>query len=265
MPELPEVETVRRDLAQVLLRERILAIHGGGAGALRKIRGALVKDIRRRGKYLLLDLSGSELVIHLGMSGRLLVAQTVPVTPHVRTVFDFSNGLHLVFVDRRRFGRIGLVPAGRYERFPTLMAMGPEPLTPDFERSTFERQLARAKAPIKAVLLNQRVVAGIGNIYADEVLYRARLHPSRRDLRPEETKQLFQSIRSVLRSAVLHRGTSFSLHRDGLLPPGQFGPLLRVFRRADEPCRNCAAPIAKTRVAARTTYFCPNCQAAPKT
>jgi formamidopyrimidine-DNA glycosylase len=261
MPELPEVETVRRDLAEAVVGKRVVAIRGSAAKPLRRIRGLRFDDLRRRGKYLLGVLGELELIIHLGMSGRLLAAPEVPITPHVRLVIELDDGVLLIFVDRRRFGRASVVRRGDYRSSPTLMKMGPEPLSSRFNRRAFERYLAGAKAPIKAVLLSQRAVAGLGNIYADEVLHRAGIHPARRRLNSAETGRLYKAIRAVLAAAVRYRGTSFSLHRDGLLPPGAFGRYLRVFQRAGVPCRSCETPIAKVRLAGRSTYFCPACQA----
>jgi formamidopyrimidine-DNA glycosylase len=166
----------------------------------------------------------------------------------------------LVFVDRRRFGRVTLVTAGDYRSSPTLMRMGPEPLTDAFNRSAFERQIAGARTPIKATLLNQRAVAGLGNIYADETLHRALIHPARRELTSAEVGRLHKSIRTVLAAAVRHRGTSFSLHRDGLLPAGSFGRHLRVFQRERAPCLSCGSSVAKIRLGGRSTYYCPSCQ-----
>jgi len=260
MPELPEVETVRRDLATIVVGKRVLGIRGAASAPLRRIRGLTFKNLRRRGKYLLATLGEFELIIHLGMSGRLLAAATIPPVPHVRLVIDLEGGVHLVFVDRRRFGRVSFVRRGDYAGSPTLARMGPEPLSAAFTKSAFGHQLRATKAPIKSLLLNQRLVAGIGNIYADEVLHRAGIHPDRRRLTPLEAGRLHRAIRSVLAAAIHHRGTSFSLHRDGLLPPGNFGRHLRVFQRAGQGCRKCGAPILKVRLARRSTYFCPKCQ-----
>jgi formamidopyrimidine-DNA glycosylase len=263
MPELPEVETVRRDLARTVVGKRVVAIRGSAANPLRRIRGLRFDGLRRRGKYLLAGLGELELIIHLGMSGRLLAAPEVPITPHVRLVIELDDGVLLIFADRRRFGRVSVVRRGDYRSSPTLMKMGPEPLSIHFDRKGFERHLAGAKAPIKAVLLSQRAVAGLGNIYADEVLHRAGIHPARTQINPDNTSRLYKAIRTVLAAAVRHRGTSFSLHRDGLLPPGSFGRYLRVFQRAGHPCRSCETPVAKIRLVGRTTYFCPACQAPP--
>lgn len=263
MPELPEVETVRRDLARIIVGKRVVKIDGPASKPLSGMRGLVLVNLRRRGKYLLAKMGDDlELIIHLGMSGRLLVAAEVPRTSHVRLVIHLDGGVLLVFVDRRRFGRVTLVPRGHYQSSPTLMGMGPEPLTDAFNRGAFERQIAVARTPIKATLLNQRAVAGIGNIYADEVLHRARIHPARRELTSAEVGRLHKSIRTVLAAAIRHRGTSFSLHRDGLLPAGSFGRYLRVFQREGAPCRSCDALIAKIRLGGRGTYYCPTCQVA---
>jgi formamidopyrimidine-DNA glycosylase len=261
VPELPEVETVRRDLAKIVVGKRVVAIRGTAARALGRIRGLRFDGLHRRGKYLLAVLGELELIVHLGMSGRLLAATEVPVTPHVRLVIALDDGLLLIFVDRRRFGRVSVVRRGDYRSSPTLMRMGPEPLSSRFNRRAFERHLGGAKATVKSVLLGQRAVAGLGNIYVDEVLHRARIYPGRRQVTSAEAGRLYKAIRTVLSAAVRHRGTSFSLHRDGLLPPGAFGRYLRVFQRTGTPCRSCRTPIARLRLTGRTTYFCPTCQA----
>lgn len=207
MPELPELETIRRDLASIV-GKRVLAVRGTGARPLRRMCGLAIASLQRRGKYLIADLGQLELVIHLGMSGRLFLASTVPATPHLRLAIYLKGGSVLIFVDRRRFGRMTLTRPGSYTAHPTLATMGPEPLSKAFRLGDFECALARRRAPIKAVLLNQEMVAGIGNIYADEVLHRARIHPARRQMASSEVRRLFNAIRSTLAAAIRFRGTS---------------------------------------------------------
>src|SRR5262249_27176910 len=149
-----------------------------------------IRALRRRGKYLVLDLGRLELVIHLGMSGRLLVPSRELVTPHIRAVFELNNGHSLVFVDRRRFGILKVVRSGEHSELPTLAAMGPEPLSADFRVAQFAAATAASTATIKSLLLEQRVVAGLGNIYVDEALHRAGIHPTTRSLSSVQAKRL---------------------------------------------------------------------------
>lgn len=264
MPELPEVETIRRDLSPGIVGRSIIAITGSRNwpnAQLRRARGEKVVDLRRRGKYLLAGLGTHELVIHLGMSGRLLLADGVPPVRHVRTVFELSDGKLLVFVDRRRFGVLQVVHAGDYRAFPTLLAMGPEPLSRDFQLAAFAAALESGTGAIKARLLNQRLIAGLGNIYVDEALHRARIHPTATRVDRRAATRLHHAIRHILQYAISRRGTTFSLFRDGLLREGDFARFLRVFGREGQPCIRCRATIAKTQVGGRGTHFCPRCQA----
>jgi formamidopyrimidine-DNA glycosylase len=268
MPELPEVETIRRDLEPHLLGRRIVGFRVADLRArskYRRLANAVEQTIRgvsRRGKYLLVALGDTELVVHLGMSGRLFVAESVSVVNHRRAVLDLSGGSHLVFVDQRRFGTLQVVEAGNYSTLPTLARMGPEPLSSDFTPEPWVTSLARANGSIKALLLSQRLVAGIGNIYADEALYRARIHPLAHHLRRRPALRLHQTIREVLSEAIAHRGTTFSLYRDGLMNEGDFYAELQVFGQTGTPCPRCGTPIVKVRVAGRGTHLCTTCQQA---
>jgi formamidopyrimidine-DNA glycosylase len=266
MPELPEVETIRRDLEPHLLGRRIVGFHVADVRArskyrrLANARNQTIRAVSRRGKYLLVSLGDTELVVHLGMSGRLFLAESAPMVKHRRAVLDLSDGSHLVFVDRRRFGTLQLVEAGDYSTLPTLARMGPEPLSTEFAPEPWVTSMARANGSVKALLLSQRLVAGIGNIYADEALHRARIHPLAHHLGRRPALRLHQAIRDVLSEAIAHRGTTFSLHRDGLMNEGDFYAELRVFGQTGTPCRRCETPIVKVRVAGRGTHLCTRCQ-----
>jgi formamidopyrimidine-DNA glycosylase len=261
MPELPEVETIRSDLASQLRGRRIQSIAKGehDYSGITRAAGSTIHQLRRRGKYLIADLGPLELVIHLGMSGRLFLTSTVPERPHLRAVLTLSGGDALVFVDRRRFGTLKVVAAGDYSSLPTLAAMGPEPLSPQFRLNRFSELVASSRA-IKSVLLDQRVVAGLGNIYVDEALHHAGIHPATRGLSSRQARRLHSQIRRVLRDAIAHRGTTFSLYRDGLMKEGDYRSYLRVFGRNGLPCKACGAQIIKSRMAGRGTHFCPTCQ-----
>uniref|UniRef100_A0A7C2G4L6 Formamidopyrimidine-DNA glycosylase n=1 Tax=Thermus islandicus TaxID=540988 RepID=A0A7C2G4L6_9DEIN len=262
MPELPEVETTRRRLLPLLLGRRLREIRHQDPFRYRhteRAAGRRVEGVGRRGKFLLLSLSGGlEAVVHLGMTGSFRLERT----PHTRAEF-LLEGEVLYFHDPRRFGRILVVEAGRYEEVPLLRRLGPEPLSEAFTFPGFLQGLRSAR-PLKALLLDQTLVAGMGNIYADEALFRARLSPLRpaRSLGEEEARRLFQAIREVLSEAVALGGSTLSdrtyRQPDGL--PGRFQERHAVYGRAGLPCPACGTPIAKRVVAGRGTHLCPRCQ-----
>ncbi|MBM3269540.1 MAG: bifunctional DNA-formamidopyrimidine glycosylase/DNA-(apurinic or apyrimidinic site) lyase [Candidatus Sericytochromatia bacterium] len=266
MPELPEVETIRRDIAPLIVARRIESADAAGGpryGRVAEAVGRTVRALARRGKYLLFDLEDRELVIHLGMSGRLFVASSAPASPHLRAEFGLEGGDSLCFVDMRKFGTLCIVRPGQYAAIPTLARMGPEPLSDAFEQTAFVRAVARQGPCIKAVLLAQKVVAGLGNIYVDEALHRSGIHPESRGIGRAQALRLHRAIRDVLTEAIEDRGTTFSLYRDGHLAEGRHYERLRVYDRAGRPCPACGSPIAKIRVAQRGTHYCPACQSAP--
>ncbi|MGC8875979.1 DNA-formamidopyrimidine glycosylase [Thermus sp.] len=262
MPELPEVETTRRKLLPLLLGRRILEVRHQDPLRYRhteRAEGRRVEGVGRRGKFLLLSLSGGlEMVLHLGMTGGFRLEET----PHTRVRFLLEKGV-LYFHDPRRFGRIWVVERGDHREIPLLSRLGPEPLSEAFTFPGFLQGLRSAR-PLKALLLDQTRVAGMGNIYADEALFRARLSPLRpgRSLGEEEAWRLFQAIREVLSEAVALGGSTLSdrayRQPDGL--PGSFQERHAVYGRAGLPCPACGAPIARRVVAGRGTHFCPNCQ-----
>jgi len=273
MPELPEVETVLRRLRPRLRGRRIEGVEfRRGSRVLRDtvpapklaghLRGARVEEVRRRGKYLILDLDcGHGLVIHLGMTGRLADHAAGHEHAHVHARFRFE-GFDLLFTDARTFGRIVLLPEGRVEALPGLAGLGPEPLGAEFTAAYLGGVFQGRKAPVKALLLDQRVAAGMGNIYADEALFRAGIHPLRRagSLHAAELQRLRQAIRAVLREAIRARGTTIMNYEWASGKEGSFQTRLRVYGRAGEPCRKCGATIVLTRTAGRSACFCPNCQ-----
>lgn len=266
MPELPEVETIRRDLAPLLEGRRIMRVDQAVQDAhyrnLEAAVGRTVQRLRRRGKYMIAELGDRELVIHLGMTGQLGVLPEVPAgLRHVHVRFELDSREVCFFNDQRRFGYLMVVEAGDYRDLPTLRAMGPEPLEPEFEFEPFARAMARART-LKPLLLSQRVVAGLGNIYVDEALHRARLHPERGALSRPEARRLHAAIQEVLKVGVENRGTTFKDYRDGMGRYGSNQAFLWAFDQAGKPCRMCGAPIEKTRVGNRGTYLCPHCQRA---
>jgi formamidopyrimidine-DNA glycosylase len=260
MPELPEVETVVRTVASHVVGRRILAARftsrfvtpGDRARLARRLAGRTIESIRRRGKFILLRLDQGTLTVHLGMTGRLLV-QGHP-GEHTRGEFTLDQG-RLLYEDPRQFGRIEWAPAepGRLKR------LGPEPLEISLE--DFRARLRR-RARIKSLLLNQSFLAGLGNIYADESLHSARIHPLAiaARLKPERVARLHQSIRRVLTDAIGLGGSSISDYVDANGARGWFQMEHRVYGRQGQPCRTCGAPIRKILVAQRGTHFCPRCQ-----
>ncbi|MFN4071389.1 MAG: DNA-formamidopyrimidine glycosylase [Thermus caldifontis] len=263
MPELPEVETTRRKLLPLFLGKRLLAIQHQDPLRYRNTERALgqrVEDLCRRGKFLLFGLTeGWEMVVHLGMTGGFRLEET----PHTRVVIRLEDR-EVFFHDPRRFGRIWVVKKGDYREIPLLLRLGPEPLSEGFQFSRFWEGLRQSPRPLKALLLDQRLAAGVGNIYADEALFRARLSPFRRgrELGEEEAQRLFLALKEVLAEAVALGGSTLSdrtyQQPDGL--PGSFQKEHAVYGRKGLPCPACGAPIAKRVVAGRGTHYCPRCQ-----
>jgi formamidopyrimidine-DNA glycosylase len=278
VPELPEVESVRRQLAPLIEGRTITGsardpYPSRRIGAVERAVGGTVGPLRRRGKFLLARLEGpstrlpAELVLHLGMTGMLRVLDqgdpegSLGTSTHVRVRFTLDDGRVLVLRDARRFGRVSVVDPGRYlPEIPTLGHLGPEPLTEEFDADAFASRLGPRGAPVKARLLDQRVVAGVGNIYADESLWRARIHPGARRVGRERARLLHGAIREVLAAAIEREGTTF---RDYRMVNGQSGRYLTeldAYGRAGLPCHRCATTMRGTTVAARGTTYCPSCQ-----
>ncbi|WP_374711903.1 bifunctional DNA-formamidopyrimidine glycosylase/DNA-(apurinic or apyrimidinic site) lyase [Symbiobacterium terraclitae] len=276
MPELPEVETVRRTLyprvvgrrierVEVLTRRQIY--YPDADTFVAELEGATFTDIGRRGKYLLFSLGPALLVAHLRMSGHLYVTEPGRSrTKHLHVVFHLDDGMELRYDDQRKFGGFHLLGPDRQGMPPGLANLGPEPLSDEFTPEALAAALAGRRTPVKAALLNQALVAGLGNIYADEALFCARIHPARQaaSLAPDEVVRLHGCIRRVLTAAVEKRGTTFSLYRDGEGNEGDMYDELQVFDRTGQPCPICATPIVKVVVAQRGTHFCPRCQPAPE-
>ena len=277
MPELPEVETIVRDLRPLLVGRRLTSVTRVGSLELRRPwledwHGGLVEcrilEARRRGKWILLGLdSGGHLVVHLGMTGRLLVvAEDAPQEPHTHLVFDLDDpGRQLRFSDIRRFGCAVVIPDdAALEAFHRDNALGPEPF--DLDPAAWRASLKATTRVIKAVLLDQTVVAGVGNIYADEALFQARLHPGRRacGLKPEEADRLREAIVHVLTEAIEHRGSTIRNYVGGSGLAGGYQDEFRAYGRTGLPCSRCETPIAMLRVGGRSSHFCPQCQPAPR-
>lgn len=270
MPELPEVETVRRGLEKRIGGRRIRSAVLNRADLRRpvppflteRLEGARIGALHRRGKYLLVELDGDGLLlIHFGMSGRILAGGAdLPALPHDHLVLTLDDGTVLRFNDPRRFGLIDYLRRGEEARHPLLSELGPEPLEPAFDDLYLTQALARRSSTIKAVLLDQRAVAGLGNIYACEALYRARLSPRRRAdaLGGERTRRLLAAIRTVLEEAIEAGGSSL---RDYVQVNGELGYFQHhwaVYGREGGPCPNCDCREGVRRIvqAGRSTFFC---------
>ncbi len=279
MPELPEVESVRRQLAPLIEGRTVTdaardPYPSRRIGAVERAVGGRIGTLHRRGKFLIAALDGAashlpaELVLHLGMTGMLRVLDphdpegALGTSTHVRVRLGLDDGRVLVLRDTRRFGRVSVIDPGRYlPDIPTLAHLGPEPLSEGFDADAFANRLRPHGAPVKARLLDQRVVAGVGNIYADESLWRARIHPGARRVGGERARLLHGAIRDVLAAAIEREGTTF---RDYRLVNGQSGRYvtqLDAYGRAGLPCRRCGTTMRGATIAARGTTYCPKCQA----
>lgn len=261
MPELPEVETVVRSLKPYLPGRRIVraaftshfVVPGSFAKLAARVTGRTITAVRRHGKFILLELDHGVLAIHLGMTGRLLI--NAQPTPHTHAAFTLDDGV-LLYDDIRQFGRIEW---GR-ELPKRIARLGPEPLEISFE--DFYARLHPRKTRIKSLLLNQTFLRGLGNIYVDEALFHAGIHPRAiaARLTKERAHRLHQAIIDVLALAIEHGGSSISDYVDANGRPGDFQLLHLVYGREGEPCRECGAPIRRTVIAQRGTHYCPKCQ-----
>jgi formamidopyrimidine-DNA glycosylase len=273
MPELPEVETIRlalkkggrgaesivgrRVLESCLLWERTLA-EPTPKEFQERISGQEIDDIDRRGKFLLLKLNSDTLIIHLRMSGDLnIVKQSEPLAPHDRMWLGLDGDLRLAFNDTRKFGRVWLVA----DPLTVTGELGPEPLGDDFTHQGFHKSLHGHRRQLKPLLLDQTFIAGLGNIYTDEALHLAKLHPLRisNTLEAEGSRRLWSSIRQVLQEGIDRQGASI----DWVYKGGDFQNYFRVYQRTGDPCPECGKPIQRITVGQRGTHYCQNCQPEP--
>nr|NLI50052.1 bifunctional DNA-formamidopyrimidine glycosylase/DNA-(apurinic or apyrimidinic site) lyase [Propionibacterium sp.] len=275
MPELPEVETVRRGLAVVVDGRRVEAVTvlhprpvrrhpGGPADFAATLTGRMLGAPRRRGKYLWVPLSGGDaLVAHLGMSGQFRVAEPDAAPPrHARVLFDLDDGRQVRFVDQRMFGGMWVSPGGA-DLPPEIAHLGRDLLDPDLDLDALLATVARRRSGIKRVLLDQAVTSGIGNIYADEALWRAGVHfdhPAA-DLGPDRLRALLLAARDVMSEALAAGGTSFdALYVNVNGESGYFDRSLDAYGRVDAPCRRCGTPLVRDRFMNRSSFRCPACQ-----
>ena len=266
MPELPEVQTILDALAPLVLEHPIVDVTLLWPGVVDRpspeefiaaMRGRRPVRIARRGKYMLFELdNGRWLIMHLRMTGSMrVVSANEPFLPHDRLVFHLQNGRDWRFNDTRKFGRAYLVD----DPAEVVGKLGPEPLHDDFSTAYLAHKLKGRRAAIKTLLLDQRIVAGVGNIYADEALFRARVHPARPagSLQTEEIAALVQAVKAVIQQALAEMGTTLRDYRrpDGSV--GEFQNSLQVFRRTGQPCPRCGAIIRRMVIGGRSTHFCP--------
>lgn len=276
MPELPEVETVRHGLQQLvatktihqvdILWQRIVTTTQSIEDWCQWLQGQTIHSISRRAKYLVFNLSKGHLVSHLRMEGKFHYYDRdgIPtfLPKHVHAIFTFTDGSQLHYEDVRKFGRFEWVQQEGLQTFFQSKKLGPEPVASEFEVHTFEKGLCALKRPIKPVLLEQKLVVGLGNIYVDETLFRAKIHPQTlaSQLTTEQIHSLHERIIEVLAEAVEAGGSTIRTYLNSLGEAGSFQTALAVYGRTGEPCIVCGTLIEKIKLAQRGTHFCPECQ-----
>ena len=270
MPELPEVETVVRDLRPLLVGRTIARIETSRfalrnrwpTGAAKAVVGRTVQAIARRGKWILIDLGEPWLLVHLGMTGQFTVAADSERQSHTHLIFTLKEGGELRFRDIRRFGSVSLfADRPSLDAFFVANKLGPEPF--DIDAETWRAGLKKTSRNLKACLLDQRLVAGVGNIYADEALHEARLHPTilGKRLTRDQAERLRAAVITVLERAIVLRGSSIRNYVGGSGLQGSMQNEFRVYGRTDEPCLRCETPVTRIVLGGRSTHFCAKCQA----
>lgn len=273
MPELPEVETIVRELQHSVAGAKLGRVvqsrkdvqHGDPEPLTSALPGHIVRNVRRRAKRIIFELSCKhQLVFHLGMSGRLTLApvrSAIEKHTHLRIKMA-QRQVELRFCDPRRFGGVWWLTGSNTYVGRRLGSLGLEPL--EMSAAQF-RKIINRNRQIKALLLDQRMIAGLGNIYCDEALHRSRLHPlqSAADLEPDQAARLLRAIKSTLRQAITHRGSTLTNYRDAAGEPGEFQHMHRVYGREDQPCQSCGTKIVRIQAAGRSSHYCPACQPAP--
>lgn len=265
MPELPEVESVRRQLEPELTGRKVEEVWVDPIPAMprqfldaHRATGHTFLAVGRRGKFLIAPLDGGlEMIMHLGMTGSFRFDLD---DPYVRARLYLDDGRTLDFRDVRRFGRLAVVDEGDYSALPTLRDLGPEPFSDDFTVEGFAAVLKRSSAPVKVLLMSQRAVAGVGNIYADEALWMARIHPASRRVGPGRAAALHEAIRRVLIDAIEREGTTFRDYQMVNGASGRNASFLMAYGRGGLPCPRCGALLRRTVLGGRGTTYCPRCQ-----
>ncbi len=274
MPELPEVETVRKGLEKLVVGKRIQKVEityprmvlTGADSLCEVLVGQEICEVKRRGKYLLIYLTDFVLISHLRMEGKYnYFPDQVPENKHFHAFFTFTDGSHLVYQDVRKFGTLELLTKEQVGDYFLSKKLGPEPTTEDFDYECFAVQLAKSKKPIKAHLLDQTLVVGLGNIYVDEALFQAGIHPARtsQSLSTKESKALHQAIIAVLQLGVEKGGSTIRTYKNALGMDGTMQDYLQVYGKQGQECPRCQAEMMKFQLSGRGTHICPKCQVAP--
>jgi formamidopyrimidine-DNA glycosylase len=272
MPEMPEIETLARKLRKILIGKQVEDVRLSGLPLRKpisdtfaeKLHGRSIKKILRRGKYLILELEPHAYwLMHLGMSGRILYhPHPCDHANHTHAIFRFSDSAELTYQDHRRFGLLAVYEVPRIAQIPELRLLGADPLSPAFNKDWLGLLLKKSRREIKSFLLDQRQIAGLGNIYACEALFLAQINPARRccTVTSSETERLVHAVKKVLLSAILNRGTSFSDFMDPDGKPGENQNHLKVFQKEGKKCVRCGAIIHRMKQGNRSSFFCSRCQ-----
>lgn len=272
MPELPEVEIIKRGLNRLVAGQKIIAIKVTYPRMIQTdlqifeevLMNQTIHAVKRRGKYLLFDLGQATLVSHLRMEGKYMVFPTsdVPDHKHIHAHFDLSNKQTLVYQDVRKFGTMELVPTSDLSIFFAGKKMGPEPIESEFKLNKFRQQLSGSQKKIKPYLLDQTLVVGLGNIYVDEALWLAKIHPAEiaRHLTPKQIKLLRQAIIDILAKGIEKGGSTIRTYFNAFGDNGTMQKYLQVYGKTGQPCIRCGTLIEKIQLAGRGTHFCPTCQ-----
>lgn len=272
MPELPEVETVRRGLIHLVKQKTIKYVDVYWSKIIERpdvpefkadLIGETILDVHRRGKYLVFIFDNFEMVSHLRMEGKYdYFPEITAPTKHTHVVFTFDDHSQLHYQDVRKFGRMALLPKGEAKSYKGIQKLGPEPVLPDFSLVAFATRLKKVNKAIKPALLDQTIVTGLGNIYVDEALWRAKIHPETSGvmLKAEEVSTLHEAIIDVLSAAVEAGGTTIRTYQNALGEAGTFQTSLYVYGQQGKPCIRCGTTIIKCKVAQRGTHLCPHCQ-----
>jgi formamidopyrimidine-DNA glycosylase len=273
MPELPEVETIKNDARVHLLGRKLTAAHVLDPTLVRRpapeefatrLSQTRFVSADRRGKYLLLRLdSGDSLVLQLAITGQFLLLQpAIRMAKHTRLIMDLEDGAQLRLVDANGYAKAHLLATDEPGTVLGLDELGPDPTAPDFTLAALRTLLQGHRGRLKPLLLDQHFLAGLGNIYVDEALFAAGIHPARQadSLQPEEISRLHEAIVRILLAAIAHRGTTIATYRDLLGRPGHYQEELRVFRRTGQPCPRCGDPVELIQLGGRDTHHCPRCQ-----
>lgn len=273
MPELPEVETVRQTLLNLVVGKTISSVIVSWGNIIKKpneieefqilLKEQTIEDINRRGKFLLFQLSDFTLVSHLRMEGKFRVFPSdEPVAPHTHVRFLFDDGTELRYQDVRKFGTMHLFTKGEEDNGPPLAKLGPEPFSDEFTADYLKKKFKNTNRKIKVVLLDQELVVGLGNIYVDEVLFRAGIHPetTASKLKPKQIKLLTDMIKTTLQEAIDLGGSTIRSYVNSQGKIGTFQEIIKVYGRKGHECKNCGHPIEKITVGGRGTSYCPICQ-----